>query len=74
MVRYVVTPMSALNHQSTDVWSGRSLNVLYDSIVKNGKLNRGPNITLDEDTLGRRSTSLPGPRAATPVCSRTAAN
>jgi len=34
-----------------DVNSGRALNVLLNSIQKNGQLNLGPNVPLDEDTL-----------------------
>jgi hypothetical protein len=36
---------------STRVWSGEALNQLLRSVVRSGKLNRGPNIGLEEDTL-----------------------
>jgi len=36
---------------ATEVWSGKSLNVLLRSIQNLGPLNRGPTLALDEDTL-----------------------
>jgi len=35
----------------TEILSGQALNVLRDSIIKTGSLNRGPKIELDEDQL-----------------------
>jgi hypothetical protein len=36
---------------SAKIWSGDALNQLRNSINRTGKLNRGPSIALDEDTL-----------------------
>jgi len=35
----------------TQIWSGDALNELLRSAIKSGKLNRGPNLGLEEDTL-----------------------
>lgn len=42
----------ARNYASaTKIWSGDALNELLRSVIKSGKLNRGPGISLDESTL-----------------------
>jgi hypothetical protein len=42
----------ARNYASaTKIWSGDALNQLFNSILRTGKLNRGPSIALEEDTL-----------------------
>jgi hypothetical protein len=42
---------SRMGAPSTEVWSGKSLNVLLEHAISTGKLNSGPTIPLDEDTL-----------------------
>jgi len=47
----------------TEVWSGKSLNDLLNSIRKMGRLSRGPNIGLEDDTLNHvnlASPAMPG--------------
>jgi hypothetical protein len=47
----------------TKVWSGATLNSLLNSIRKMGRLSRGPNISLEEDTLKHvnlASPAMPG--------------
>jgi len=36
---------------ATKIWSGDALNHLLRNAIKTGKLNRGPKVSLDEDTL-----------------------
>src|SRR5262249_54912572 len=37
--------------QDTELWSGRALNVLLDSIIRSGRYNQGPYIPLADDVL-----------------------
>jgi hypothetical protein len=46
----------------TEIFSGRALNDLLRSIKTNGSLSRGPNITLEEDTLKNINLGVPNSR------------
>src|SRR5262249_55380950 len=37
--------------QNSEIWSGRTLNVLLDSIIQSGRISQGPNIPLSDDIL-----------------------
>jgi hypothetical protein len=45
---------------NTDIWSGRALNTLLGSIQLMGSLNRGPNLSLEEDILKHINLSAGG--------------
>src|SRR5262245_5594448 len=54
----------ARNHaRNTEIWSGSTLNVLLDSIIRSGRTNQGPTFPLDDDLLGCINVTYQGSRA-----------
>src|SRR5262245_36329439 len=49
--------------QNTEIWSGSTLNVLLDSIIRSGRTNQGPTFPLDDDLLGCINVTYQGSRA-----------
>jgi len=44
----------------TDIWSGKAMNELLRSILRDGKTTRGPSISLEEDTLKHINLTVQG--------------